>query len=113
MLLPAMLMMIGCAAATGPGDNVTSASDFTTSQFDPILNIHQGLSKSRVSLEQMIKAGTINGAHANFLEDEIGSLKVGKKADIVVLGKNLFKIDTKDIPDVEIKMTFFEGKRVH
>ena len=61
----------------------------------------------------MVRAATINGAYANFLENETGSLKVGKKADIVVLSKNLFKIETKEIPNVEIKMTFFEGKRVH
>jgi len=66
-----------------------------------------------VSLEQMLRAATINGAHANFLEDQVGSLEVGKKADIVVLSKNLFEIETDDIPSVEIEMTFFEGKMVH
>lgn len=95
------------------GVNVTSASDWTTSRFDPILIISQGLSKSSVSLEQMIRAGTINGAYANFLEDEIGSIEVGKKADIVVLTKNLFSIDTEEIPNVKVAMTFFEGKRVY
>ncbi len=50
---------------------------------------------------------------ANFLEDEVGSLKVGKKADIVVLSKNLLEIGTEEIPGVEIEMTFFEGRRVH
>ena len=67
----------------------------------------------RVSLEQMLRAATINGAYANFLENEVGSLEVGKKADIVVLSKNLFEIDTDEIPSVEIEMTFFEGTRVH
>lgn len=95
------------------GVTVTNASDWTSSQFDPLLNISQGLAKSSVSLDQMIRAGTLNGAHANFLEGEIGSIEVGKKADIVVLSKNLFKIDAKEIPNAEIKMTFFEGKRVH
>jgi len=64
------------------GVNVTSASDWTTSQFNPILIISQGLSKSSVSLEEMLRAATINGAHANFLEDEIGSIEVGKKAGL-------------------------------
>ena len=32
-----------------------------------------------VSLEETIKAATIIGAHANFLENEVSSLKVGKK----------------------------------
>ncbi len=66
-----------------------------------------------VSFDEMLRAATINGAYANFLEDEVGSLKVGKKADNVVLSKNLFEIDTEEIPNVEITMTFFEGKRVH
>ena len=95
------------------GVNVTSASDWTTSQFDPILIISQGLSKSSVSLEQMIRAATINGAHANFLEDEIGSIEVGKKADIVMLSENLFTVDAEEIPNIKIEMTFFEGKRVY
>jgi hypothetical protein len=67
----------------------------------------------RLSLEEMIRAATINGAYANFLEDEVGSLEVGKKADIVVLSKNLFKIETEEIPNVKIMMTFFEGERVY
>ncbi len=66
-----------------------------------------------VSLEDMLRAATINGAYANFLENEIGSLEVGKKADIVVLSENLFDIETESIPNVKIEMTYFEGKRVH
>jgi len=61
----------------------------------------------------MLRAATINGAKANFLENEIGSLEVGKKADIVVLSKNLLEIETNELSAVEIEMTFFEGKRVH
>ena len=107
------------------GVNVTVASDLPTSEPDVMSAIYSGITRSSkggeqlppasecVTLEQMVRAATINGAYANFLEDEIGSLEVGKKADIVVLSKNLFEIDTEEIPDVEIKMTFFEGKQVH
>ena len=107
------------------GVNVTVASDFITSEPDLMSAIYSGMERSSVggaklkpvsesvSLEEMLRAATINGAYANFLEDEVGSLKVGKKADIVVLSKNLFEIDTEEIPNVEIEMTFFEGKRVH
>lgn len=37
---------------------------------------------------EVIQAATINGAEALGLEDEIGSLRVGKKADMVIVGEN-------------------------
>ena len=104
--------------------NVTVASDFVTSYPDVMMAIYNGMTRSypggpqlppaseRVSLEEMLRAATINGAYANFLEDEVGSIQVGKKADIVVLSQNLFDIDTDEIPNVEIEMTFFEGELV-
>ncbi len=69
--------------------------------------------RERVSLEQMLRAATINGAWANFLENDVGSIRVGKNADVVVLSDNLFDIDPMDIPDVKIEMTYFEGRKVH
>jgi len=107
------------------GVNVTVASDFITSEPDIMTAIYNGITRSSsggaqlppagecVSLEEMLRAATINGAYANFLEDEVGSIEAGKKADIVVLSENLFEIDTEDIPNVEIEMAFFEGKRVY
>ena len=67
----------------------------------------------RVSLENMIIALTRNGAYANFLEGEIGSIEVGKLADLVVLERNLFDVDIEEIPNTRISMTFFEGKLVY
>ncbi|MCD4732774.1 amidohydrolase [bacterium] len=107
------------------GVNVTLASDWPTSEPDPMTAIYNGIVRASlggtqlppagqcVSLEQMLAAITINGAYANFLEDEIGSIEVGKRADIVVLSEDLFNIDAEEIPGVEVEMTFFEGKRVH
>ncbi|TKJ37232.1 hypothetical protein CEE37_14055 [candidate division LCP-89 bacterium B3_LCP] len=105
--------------------NVTVGSDFYTSEPDLMKAIYNGMERSNVgglqlpparecvSLEEMLRAATINGAYANFLEDEIGSIEVGKKADIVVLSDNLFEITTEEIPNVEIEMTFFEGNLVY
>jgi predicted amidohydrolase YtcJ len=66
----------------------------------------------RVELEEMIRASTWNGAYANFLEEDIGSIEVGKLADLVVLDQNLFRIDIESIPETKVEMTFFEGKQV-
>ena len=69
--------------------------------------------EERASLENVIKASTLNGAFANFLDGDIGSIEVGKLADLVVLEKNLFELDVEQIPSTRIALTFFEGKEVY
>jgi predicted amidohydrolase YtcJ len=60
----------------------------------------------------MIATFTLNGAYANFLEDETGSLEVGKKADIVVLERNLFELPPSEIGDTKVVLTLIDGKEV-
>jgi predicted amidohydrolase YtcJ len=68
--------------------------------------------EERASLENVIKAATLNGAYANFLDGDIGSIEVSKLADLVVLEKNLFDLDVEEIPTIRIALTIFEGKEV-
>lgn len=68
--------------------------------------------KEKASLQDMIASYTINGAHLIFQENERGSIEVGKKADLVVLDKNLFKIPVTTIGEVKVLLTMFEGKEV-
>ena len=69
--------------------------------------------EERVSLENMIVASTLNGAYANFLDENIGSIEVGKLADLVILEQNLFEVEIEEIPKTRIVMTFFEGQQVY
>ncbi|SDJ06237.1 amidohydrolase [Alteribacillus bidgolensis] len=68
--------------------------------------------KEKATLEEMISSYTINGANLIFAEDERGSIEVGKKADLVVLDKNLFEIPVTTIGEAKVLMTLFEGKEV-
>ena len=57
----------------------------------------------------MIAGYTINNAYQIRMEDKIGSIEVGKYADMVVLNQNLFDIDTYDIHNVKVVETIFNG----
>ena len=66
-----------------------------------------------VSLEDMIKVATYNGAYAMGIEEQAGSIEAGKFADFIVLDGNLFDIATEEIGDVKVLKTVFEGKEVY
>lgn len=66
-----------------------------------------------ISAEQALRIFTIENAKALRLEAETGSLKVGKSADMIVLGQNLFGINPDEIADTTVDMTLFAGKVVH
>jgi predicted amidohydrolase YtcJ len=117
---------------------VACASDYSvTIPCDPLIGIQVGVNRSEVgatidpdapippggkgvlgpaergSLADLIAGFTLHGAYANFMENEVGSLEVGKQADIVVLGKNLFEIPTTDIAGARVLMTLVDGEVVY
>ncbi len=65
-----------------------------------------------INLEQALRIFTLDGARALRREAETGSLKVGKSADFIVLGQNLFRIAPEEIAATVVETTFFAGKRV-
>jgi predicted amidohydrolase YtcJ len=65
--------------------------------------------EERVTLNQMIRSFTINGAKANFLEKRIGSIKVGKSADLIVLDTDLFKVEATELFDAHVLFTMGRG----
>jgi len=117
------------------GVRVASASDYPVSwPPDPMLAIELGITRTvplgseiyvdpdfetplnpdeRVTVEQMIESFTINGAYAIFMEDQLGSLEVGKKADFVVLSQNILEIDPGEIHNTTVLLTFFAGVEVY
>ena len=66
-----------------------------------------------VTLKQAIKNHTICVAYQFHREDITGSLKVNKSADFVILDKDIEKVDTDKIYDINIVETVFKGKTVY
>ena len=67
----------------------------------------------RITLDEVLRAATYNGAYANFMEGEVGSIEVGKKADIIMFSEDLFELDVEDLANVLPIMTIFDGKIVY
>jgi predicted amidohydrolase YtcJ len=108
---------------------VASASDYPVSPPpDPLIAIQKGVLRTItrpadpadalghgecVTVEQMIESFTINGAYANFLEDETGSIEVGKAADLIVLSRDILTCAPEEITDAHVELTVFGGRVVH
>jgi len=65
-----------------------------------------------VSLSQAIAICTLEGAWVLGAEDDLGSIEVGKQADMVVLDQNLFGIDPDDISRTKVLQTILGGNVV-
>ncbi|MFO7891919.1 MAG: amidohydrolase [bacterium] len=75
--------------------------------------LHGWIPEERLTIKEAIKAYTLGSAYAELKEDEKGSLKAGKLADIVILDKNILQIPYKDILDTQVIYTVKGGKVIY
>ncbi|MGJ7911207.1 amidohydrolase [Neobacillus sp. LXY-1] len=75
---------------------------------DMVRNASQAL-----TVQEMLQAVTKNVAYQIFRENDLGTLKVGKKADMVVLDQDITKINPKDISETPVDYTIVDGKIVY
>lgn len=66
----------------------------------------------RLSVEDMIRGYTLNGAAQLGLDNELGSIEVGKVADLVVLDRNLFEVLPSQIKSTRPTAVLMEGKLI-
>jgi predicted amidohydrolase YtcJ len=68
--------------------------------------------EQKITVEQALKAYTLNAAYASFEEDFKGSLEAGKAADFVILEKDITTIDPVEIRNVKVLRTVVGGRTV-
>jgi len=66
-----------------------------------------------IGLAEAIRAMTIDSAYLMSQEKEVGSIELGKMADMIVLDKNLFEIPPEEINTTKVLVTVFDGEVVY
>ncbi|PHR88362.1 MAG: amidohydrolase [Blastopirellula sp.] len=98
------------------GALITLSSDYDVSTINPFVGMQNALTRKIENLPDIgtvIEAYTINGAYALRQEKTVGSLEVGKFADLVVLDQNLLEIAPNKIRNTKVLWTLLAGEEVY
>jgi predicted amidohydrolase YtcJ len=108
------------------GTPVMFSSDCPVCDPDPLLGIHAAVTRmradgtpeggwypeSRVTVVEALKAYTLTPATVH-KADDIGTIAPDKRADLVVLSRNILEIPPSQLPEIRVDMTLFDGRIVH
>ena len=109
------------------GVRLCFGSDWTVAPLNPLLGIYAAVTRrttdgknpdgwfpeQKISVQEAVKAYTINNAYAVFEEKEKGSISPGKVADFVLLSDDIFTIDPVRIETTTVEMTVVGGNIVY
>jgi predicted amidohydrolase YtcJ len=109
------------------GTTVSFGSDWPVSSMNPLEGLAVAMTRQtrdaqppegwlpeqRVDLGEAIGMYTRAGAFQGFVEHEAGSLAVGSRADLCVLGVDLTRVAPLDVADAPVERTFLGGVEVH
>ncbi len=68
--------------------------------------------EQKISLDEAIRAFTVGSAYAEFQDQVKGSLAPGKLADVVILDRDIYRIDPATLDQVKVELTVVDGKVV-
>ncbi|MDT8368872.1 MAG: amidohydrolase [Longimicrobiales bacterium] len=108
---------------TDMGVVINNGTDVPVERISPIASFHATVSRMTVdgpfypgealTREEALATYTINNAYAAFAEDELGSITVGKYADIAVLDRDILSIPIEEIPEARVDLTIVHGEVRH
>ena len=109
------------------GGRLALGSDFPVESADPRLGLYAAVTRQdlqgnppggwlpgeRLTREEALRGFTLDAAWSLFLDKEVGSLTVGKRADLVVFGSDPMTIPEREIPRAAVDYTVVDGKVVY
>ncbi|KAF7375864.1 Amidohydrolase 3 [Mycena sanguinolenta] len=110
-----------------PQNILPLGSDFPVEGVNPLLGFYAAVSRltvdgrsphgkggwfpsERLTRTQALKGMTLDAAYASFAETELGSLTPGKRADFVVLDRNIMEVEPAQILETKVLATVIDGK---
>jgi predicted amidohydrolase YtcJ len=113
-----------CGSAVKTGMRISLHNDPPVTPEEPLRNISVAVTRiapsgrvlgpeQRLTVEQAIRAQTLDAAWQLFSDDVIGSLEVGKYADLVVLSADPRAVPPETIADLDVRATYLAGRRVY
>ena len=108
------------------GVSLAFGSDFPVEIPSPFWGIYAALTRQdasgqppggwrpsqKLTIEETLAAFTRGSAHAQFADDQLGALKPGMRADLIVVDRDLFKSTPPEILKTEVLMTLVDGEVV-
>ncbi|HEY2961489.1 MAG TPA: amidohydrolase [Pyrinomonadaceae bacterium] len=109
------------------GATLAFGTDWTVAPLNPLLTIYAAVTRrtidgknskgwvpeQKISVEETVRAYTAGSAYAEFQESVKGTISTGKLADLVLLSRDIFKIDPKEIENVKVVLTMVDGRVVY
>ena len=109
------------------GARLMFGSDWTVAPIDPLLGIYAAVTRrtidganpggwvpaQKITVEEALRAYTAANAYGAFMEDRLGTIEVGRHADLVVLSEDLLRIDPVRIAEVAVDYTIVGGAIVY
>ena len=109
------------------GTRIAGGSDFPVESPNPFFGLHAAVTRQdhldqpsggwradqKLTLVEALRAFTLDAAFAEHQESTLGSLEAGKWADFIVIDRDIFAIDPKEIWRTRVLETWVAGKRVY
>ncbi len=108
------------------GARLALGSDFPVEEVNPMLGIYAAVTRQdtsgwpkggwypsqKLTREEAVRGFTLDAAYAGFMEDKVGSLRKGKRADFIVLDADVMQVDAARIASIRVLQTWLDGELV-
>lgn len=108
------------------GARIANGSDFPVEHPNPFYGLHASVtrqdqqneppggwySEENMSLVEALASFTIDAAYAGHQEGELGSLEPGKKADFIILDRDIFAVSPTELWQTRVYETWVNGVKI-